>query len=120
MILTLVIAGFALLGAGTYRQSELVFGHVPRLRMRLGLLYGGYAVLALSLILVIAGPDVPRQLVQWFGLLSVGALVMLIGFWLRSAYQARAESAGRVRTPRRPEAAPAYASEKPKGVLVRR
>jgi hypothetical protein len=85
MILALVIIGFALLAAGTYRQSATVFGKVAARATRLRLLVAGYGALALSLALVMAGSDMGRQLVQWFGLLTVGALLMLIGFWARSA-----------------------------------
>jgi hypothetical protein len=81
MILALVILGFALLGAGTYRQSILLFGRVAPLATRMRLLGAGYAVLTLSLALVILGPDMGRQLVQWFGLLTIGALLMLVAFW---------------------------------------
>jgi hypothetical protein len=83
MTLLLVIMGFALLGLGTYRQSQMVFAQRPSAQRRFALLCGGYAVLALSLLLAVSGPDAARQSVQWFGLLTIGALVMLIGFWLR-------------------------------------
>jgi hypothetical protein len=84
MILLLVIAGFGLLAAGTYRQSAAIFGDRPPLRTRATLLVGGYLALGISLVLVGAGPDPARQLVQWVGLLTVGALVMLVGCWLRA------------------------------------
>lgn len=84
MILLLMCAGFALLAAGTYRQSSILFGRLPRRRIRVALLGGGHALLAVSLAVVLAGPDMGRQLVQWVGLLTVGALVVLIGVWLRS------------------------------------
>lgn len=107
MTLALVILGFALLSAGTYRQSEWLFGRVAPLSVRRRFLVAGYAALTASLALVIMAPDMARQLVQWVGLLTIGALLMLVGFWIRGRRRKRAARAARAlrrsrRTLRRP------------------
>jgi hypothetical protein len=83
MTLLLVIAGFALLAAGTWRQSALIFGKVPRPVIRHALLGGGFVVLAGSLVPVLDGDDPSLALVEWFGQLTLGAVVLLVAMWLR-------------------------------------
>jgi hypothetical protein len=83
MTLFLVIAGFALLAAGTWRQSALIFGNVPRPSIRHALLGGGFVVLAGSLVPVLDGDDPSRALVEWFGQLTLGAIGLLVAMWLR-------------------------------------
>jgi hypothetical protein len=89
MTLLLVIAGFALLAAGTWRQSALIFGKVPRLAIRHVLLGSGYALLAGSLVPVLGGGDTGRALVEWFGQLMLGAISLLVAMWLRQRRQDR-------------------------------
>jgi hypothetical protein len=83
MTLLLVIAGFALLAAGTWRQSALIFGEVPRPVIRHALLGCGFVVLAGSLVPVLGCNDPSRALVEWFGDLTLGAIVLLAAMWLR-------------------------------------
>jgi hypothetical protein len=83
MTLFLVIAGFALLAAGTWRQSALIFGKVPRPSIRHALLSGGFALLAGSLVAVLGCNDPSRALVEWFGQLTLGAITLLAAMWLR-------------------------------------
>lgn len=83
MTLLLVIAGFALLAAGTWRQSALIFGTVPRPAIRHALLGGGFALLAGSLVTALSGDDSGRTLVEWFGQLTLGAIILLMVMWLR-------------------------------------
>ncbi len=84
MTLCLVFVGFVLLAAGTWRQSAIVFGRVPRPRIRHALLGSGYALLALSLLPVLAGRDPSRALVEWFGLLTLAAIAVLLACWYRA------------------------------------
>lgn len=95
MILALVILGFALIAAGTYRQSEWLLGRVASVKVRLRLLAAGYAALTASLALVVLGPDMARQLVQWFGWLTVGATLILVGFWIHGPRRPRTKRAAR-------------------------
>jgi hypothetical protein len=82
MTFLLMLAGFAMLVAGTWRQAAMFFGRVPARRFRLALLGSGYALLALSLASVLAGDDPARALVGWFGELTLAAIAALLGCWV--------------------------------------
>lgn len=89
MIFLLVAAGFALLMAGTYRQSLELLGPASTAPRRRRLLILGYALLAVSLVPVCRDPDWVRRLIEWFGDLSVAAL-LTVGFgWWRHRTRAR-------------------------------
>ena len=78
----LVLAGFAALAAGTYRSSLRMFGRLPPLRTRVAVLGLGYALLGASLLRVLTRPDAARGLVEWFGMLTVCALIVVGTLWM--------------------------------------
>ncbi len=77
----LVLAGFGMLAAGTWRQSAMIFGKPPRARIRFALLGIGYTLLSLSLASVLLRNDPARALVEWFGQLTAAAAMVLLGCW---------------------------------------
>ncbi len=81
-MIALVLAGFLSLAAGTYRSGRLLFGRVLPVRARALLLTLGHALLAVSLWRVLAGDDPARRLVEWFGLLTLCALILVASLWL--------------------------------------
>jgi hypothetical protein len=83
MTFVIILAGFVLLASGTWRQSAIIFGRILRSRLRLAMLGGGYALLAMSLALVLDDDDPSRALVRWFGQLTVAAIIVLVACWLR-------------------------------------
>jgi len=87
MTFVIVLAGFVLLASGTWRQSAIIFGRILRSRLRLAMLGGGYALLAMSLALVLDDDDPSRALVGWFGQLTVAAIIVLVACWLRQRKQ---------------------------------
>lgn len=74
----LLLAGFAALAAGTYRSSRWLFGRLLPAGVRRAVLALGYALLAGSLWRALAGDDPARGLVEWFGLLTLAALIVVV------------------------------------------
>ena len=81
MIIFVVLLGFAALMAGTYRQSRDLLGSYSTSARRRRLLVVGYGLLALSLVPVCRDPDWARRLIEWFGDLSVAALLTISLGW---------------------------------------
>ncbi|WP_267381655.1 MULTISPECIES: DUF3325 domain-containing protein [unclassified Sphingomonas] len=90
MTFALMLTGFAMLAAGTWRQSALVFGRVPPRVRRVALLAGGHAAIASSLVRVLASDDPSRAVVEWVGELTAAGLLVVFGCWL---WQRRADRA---------------------------
>ncbi len=82
MSFALIVAGFMLLAAGTWRSSALIFDRVLQARLRHVSLAGGYSLLASSLVSVLAANDT-RMLVEWVGQLTVAAIILLLALWTR-------------------------------------
>lgn len=81
MSLLLALLGFAALAGGTHRQAAMLWGTATP-TWRRPLLAGGHALLAASLILACTGADRVRGLIQWFGDLTIAALLIVLLFWL--------------------------------------
>jgi hypothetical protein len=77
----LVLAGFVALATGTYRASRWLFGRLLPSRTRLALLGLGYVLLGASLARAVTGRDPARALVEWFGLLTLCALIVVGLLW---------------------------------------
>jgi hypothetical protein len=82
MSFMLALIGFLALSAGTYRQSFLLLADANSPGRRRALLLLGYALLGLSLLPIATDPDWARRLVQWFGELSLAALLVVLFCWL--------------------------------------
>jgi hypothetical protein len=83
MIFTLILTGFIALMVGTYRTSRDLLGAASTPARRWRLLLIGYALLAMSLVPVLRDPDWARRLVEWFGDMTIAALLVVLGVWLR-------------------------------------
>jgi hypothetical protein len=85
----LALLAIALVGVGTPRQAELLFGTRLRRTGRKALRAAGLVLLAISLVVALTGDDRARRFVEWLGVIEAEALVLALAFTLLSGRRTR-------------------------------